>query len=79
VTGYNDCDVKKVVSGKLFIFKINCYFQGKFFRPPVKCIPVRLCFEGRVKLKGGAQPGREHLGHFAHPENFSTLHFNLDI
>jgi len=23
---------KKLVSGQMFIFRANCYFQGKFFR-----------------------------------------------
>jgi len=34
---------KIYLQGKLFIFRTNCYFQGKFFPPtPVKCLPVRL-------------------------------------
>jgi len=29
------------VSGPIWI-KLKSYFQGKFFRPPSKCLPVRL-------------------------------------
>ena len=43
VSGPIRIKLKSYFQGKLFIFRANCYFQSKFFRPrpPVKCLPVR--------------------------------------